>query len=244
MVVSKRPDPDVEAELATRAAALHTPVQLALLGPDRPDLTSAAESVLEALGVAVPEWPVWPDSAPSRPSGPVVPHRPGWLRGLFVGGTLCEEAMLLATPALGAIRSNVPLRPELALDASLRADGHLMIDFGDDRLTQGRAHPLIDPDLRLAHLDRLGADPATSVLLLDVVLGHAAEPDPAARLAPIVVRALSHGVSVVVALVGTRDDPQGLEQQAGALAAAGAEVHLSNARAALRAVGMVSGDRS
>ena len=61
-----------------------------------------------------------------------------------------------------------------------------MVDFGDDELTQGRAHPMIDPTLRLEHLARVAADPATGVLLLDVVLGHGAEPDPAALLAPAI----------------------------------------------------------
>ena len=86
---------------------------------------------------------------------------------------------------------------------------------------------MIDPTLRLEHLARAAADPDTAVLLLDVVLGHGAEPDPAALLAP----ALS-GVRqpVVVAVVGTAADPQGLDRQVRALADAGAEVHLSNAR--------------
>ncbi len=81
------------------------------------------------------------------------------------------------------------------------------MDFGDDAYTTGRAHPMIDPTLRLEHLARAAADPDTAVLLLDVVLGHGAEPDPAALLAP----ALS-GVRqpVVVAVVGTAADPQGL----------------------------------
>jgi FdrA protein len=124
-----------------------------------------------------------------------------------------------------------------------------MVDFGDDGLTQGRAHPMIDPTLRLEHLARLAADPATGVLLLDLVLGHGAEPDPAALLGPAVERAVAAAarggrtLRVVVACVGTDHDPQGLTRQATALAAAGAEVHLSNAQAARRAVGLVGGTR-
>src|ERR687889_1364305 len=94
--------------------------------------------------------------------------------------------MLIASELLGPVRSNIPLSPELALGPDLAHDGHLMVDFGDDRLTQGRAHPMIDPTLRLEQLARFGADPATGVLLLDVVLGHGAEPDPAASLAPAI----------------------------------------------------------
>jgi FdrA protein len=242
VVVSKPPAPEVARALEEYAAGLATPVDLALLGPGRPDLTAAAAAVVAALGRPEPTWPTWGTPA----TGPVS----GSLRGLFVGGTLCDEAMIVAAERLGPIRSNIPLSPELALDSSLAASadggGHLMIDFGDDELTQGRAHPMIDPTLRLEHLARLAADPATGVLLLDVVLGHGAEPDPAALLAPALERAVASAgrpLPVVVACVGTEHDPQGLTRQATALAAAGAEVHLSNAQAARRAVELVEGSR-
>jgi FdrA protein len=168
---------------------------------------------------------------------------------MFVGGTLCDEAMLLATEALGPVRSNIPLSPDLALGPTLTADAHTMVDFGDDALTAGRAHPMIDATLRLEHLSRAAADPDTAVLLLDVVLGHGAEPDPAATLAPAVARARERAretgrdLPVVVACVGTDADPQQLTRQAEALAAAGAEVHLSNAAAARRAIALTGGPR-
>jgi FdrA protein len=47
----------------------------------------------------------------------------------------------------------------------------------------------------------------------------------------------------VIALVGTASDPQDLSRQAVQLAAAGAEVHLSNAAATRRAVELVGGLR-
>jgi FdrA protein len=46
---------------------------------------------------------------------------------------------------------------------------------------------------------------------------------------------------VVVALVGTDHDPQDRHRQSEQLAAAGAEVHLSNAGAARRAVELLGG---
>ncbi|HET7385971.1 MAG TPA: hypothetical protein VFJ19_04825, partial [Nocardioidaceae bacterium] len=203
---------------------------------------AAAEALLEEMGRPVPTWPTWSAPVigevaqrPPRNAGP-------YLRGLFVGGTMCDEAMLVAGEALGPVRSNIPLSPELALDSSLTAEAHLMIDFGDDALTQGRAHPMIDPTLRTEHLARAAADPQTGAVLLDVVLGHGAEPDPAAGLAPAITKAREgRDLPVVVALVGTEVDPQVLSRQAEALATAGAEVHLSNAAATRRAVETISG---
>ncbi|UYM06135.1 FdrA family protein [Solicola gregarius] len=233
VIVSKPPADDVAAALREFAGTLETPVQFALLGAGQPDITEAAESVLATLDRTVPGWPHWGSAAEARATG--------FLRGLFVGGTMCDEAMLLAAEELGPIRSNIPLDPAYALDASMTADAHLMIDFGDDSMTAGRAHPMIDPTLRLDYLTRTAADPQTGVVLLDVVLGHGADADPAATLAPAIRQVA--GAPVVVACVGTEADPQVLGRQAAALAEAGAEVFLSNAQAVRRAVALTGGSR-
>ena len=168
----------------------------------------------------------------------------GVLRGLFAGGTLCDEAMVIASDRLGPIRSNIPLRPELRLAPRGTGTGHAMIDFGDDELTMGRAHPMIDQSLRLERLAAVAADPAVTAVLLDVVLGHGAHPDPAAELAPAIAEARASGrVSVVVSLIGAAADPQGLGRQAAALQAAGAEVFASNAAAARFACDLIEGAR-
>jgi FdrA protein len=236
VIVSKPPDDDVAAEVRSYADGLDTPVELALLGRGQPDLTAAAEAVLVRLGHDVPAWPSYGEAAPATTGRA--------LRGLFVGGTLCDEAMLVATEVLGPVHSNIPLSPELALGPDLAAPaggaGHTMVDFGDDALTAGRAHPMIDPTLRLEHLARVAADDDTAVVLLDVVLGHGSEPDPAALLGPAIAAVRQ---PVVVAVVGTDADPQGLGRQVDALVAAGAEVHLSNARATRRALELMEGLR-
>lgn len=234
VVVSKPPAEEVAEALARDAQALGTPVELGLLGRGQRDLTAVAEAVLQRLGHEAPEWPVHGADNTGPATGPL-------LRGLFVGGTLCDESMLMATEALGPIRSNIPLSDDLALDGELLVDDHTMVDFGDDALTQGRAHPMIDPTLRNEQLARAAADPATGVILLDLVLGHGAEPDPAALLAPAIAEARrDRPVPVVVSLVGTDLDPQGLGAQRDALVAAGAEVHLSNAAATRRALDLLS----
>ncbi|HSE07528.1 MAG TPA: FdrA family protein [Nocardioidaceae bacterium] len=242
VVVSKPPAEEVAASLREFAAGLSTPVHFALLGEGQPDLTAAAESVLSALGRPEPKWKSWGAGTASAATG-------GYLRGLFVGGTLCDEAMLMTAAALGPVKSNIPLSPELQLDSSLVAESHTMVDFGDDALTAGRAHPMIDPTLRLENLARVAADPSTAVVLMDVVLGDGAEPDPAAALAPAILAAKADAhasgrdLPVVVACVGTEDDPQQLSRQARALAGAGAEVFLSNAQATRRAIELTGGSR-
>ncbi len=210
LLVSKPPADEVAASLTAYADGLGTPVLTALLGPGRPDLTAATEEVLRRLGRDVPVWPV---------AGRAEPGSGTRLHGLFVGGTLKEEAAVLC--------------------AAAGADA-VLVDFGDDDYTEGRAHPMIDPSLRLERLAEVAADPTTGVILLDVVLGHGAEDDPAASLAPALA-----GVRppVVVAVVGTAHDPQDRDRQVAALVAAGAEVHLSNAGATRRALALLGRPR-
>jgi FdrA protein len=234
VVLSKPPAPRVADEVRAHADRLTTPVVVAPLGPNAPDLTAAVEQVLQHLNAPVPAWLAW--TPPTVRMGPG-----GWLRGLYSGGTLCIEASVIAAAGLGTVRSNAPLRPEWTV--STGTDGHVVLDLGADEYTLGRPHPMLDLGPRLAMLEREAADPRTAVLLLDVVLGHGAHPDPSADLAPAIRAALQRPepLSVVVALVGTPDDPQGLTRQASALCDAGAEVYLSNATAARRATTVARG---
>ena len=230
VLVSKPPDDDVARSVAGYVATMSTPVVLGYLGAGRPDLTATAREVVRRLGA---DWPT-----PRRWGFAKPPPRPGHLRGLFTGGTLCDEAMLIAADVLGPVASNIPLPGAARLGPDLGADGHAFIDFGDDRLTVGRPHPMIDPSLRQQRLRAELADPACAVVLLDVVLGHGAHPDPATDLAAAVDGATT---TVVVTLVGTRDDQQGLEAQAERLVDAGALVHASNAAATREALSMLEG---
>jgi FdrA protein len=213
VVISKPPADEAASALTTYAGGLATPVELALLGPGRPDLTAATEALLRRLGHEAPAWPVHGRSAPGAGTR---------LHGLFVGGTLKDEAA------------------QLVAAAGIDPDRVELVDFGDDAYTTGRAHPMIDPSLRLEHLARVADDPETAVILLDVVLGHGAEPDPAASLAPAIGDLRP---PVVVTVVGTTHDPQGLDGQVAALVGAGAEVHLSNAGATRRALELLGGAR-
>jgi FdrA protein len=217
IVVSKPPDPAVAGEIERAVARCVTPVVVALLGANDVTLEAAAASAVAALGAPESPLRIW---LPDVPLG----ARPGPLRGLFSGGTLRDEARSIATVALGAV----------AVEPT--ADGHRLVDYGADEFTRGRAHPMIDQSLRLAALaDASGA----GAVLLDVVLGYGAHPDPAAELAPVVAELIVGGAPVVVALCGTQRDPQGRDRQAEALRGAGAEVYLSNAAAARRSVDLI-----
>jgi len=238
VVLSKPPAQEVADRIAAVAATMATPVTLALLGDGQPDLAQRAEEVIAAVGGVVPDrWPTWGE----RPTA----GEPGRLVGLFSGGTLCAEATLIARAELGTVRANVVVEEAHRLHGFDPVDEHMLIDLGEDEFTRGRPHPMIDQRLRL---DRIRIEAARArVLLLDVVLGHAAHRDPASELSPVLDevrrRATEQGrqLDVIISLCGTASDPQGLERQAALLVEAGAFVALSNAEAARTAVAIAGG---
>jgi succinyl-CoA synthetase alpha subunit len=168
-----------------------------------------------------------------------------YLRGLFSGGTLCYEAQviwrdLLAEPVL----SNAPLDEAHRLPDSAHSQGHTAVDLGEEEFTVGRPHPMIDNDLRIRRLLQEAGDPQVAVIVLDVVLGYGAHPDPASELGTAVRQArqlagqAGRELIVVASVTGTDGDPQNLGRQVEALRAAQVVVCGSNAAAA-RLAGMI-----
>jgi FdrA protein len=246
VLVSKPPAPAVARSLLAGLGG--KPTVAALVGLDDPPpapprvrpvgtLEEAAAAAVGLLGLPAPRPGDGLAEPVARAAAGLGPGREA-VRGLFSGGTLCYEAMVLLSRELGPVHSNVPLRPAWGMPAP---DGaHVCLDLGEEEYTRGRPHPMIDPEARVAEIRRQAGDPTTAVLLLDVVLGHGAHPDPASVLAPACADAASRpGGPVVVAYVlGTEADPQGLAGQRGQLAEAGCLLAPTGARAALMAAGL------
>lgn len=234
VVLSKPPAPEVATAVTEAAQDLDTPVEMALLGPGRDDLTTIANRVATVLGHDALSPASWPADPPPEP-------REGRLVGLFAGGTLATEAALAAAERLDEVHANVAGGVTTDLAAAITAAGHVVVDLGEDDYTRGRPHPMIDQTLRLERIEAEAPD--TAVLLLDVVLGHGAHPDPAGQLAPALNAAheVNPHLAVVVSLCGAAGDPQGREAQAIALHVAGASVYLSNAEAVAAALALIEG---
>jgi FdrA protein len=94
---------------------------------------------------------------------------------------------------------------------------------------------MLDPAARVTHIQGAADDPSTAAILLDVVLGHGAHPDPASVLAPACadITNRSGGPAVVAYVLGTDADPQGRAGQRRRLAEAGCLLAPTGARAAL-----------
>ena len=171
-----------------------------------------------------------------------------YLRGLFSGGTLCYEAQVIWKEMLdNPVYSNAPLPGGNALPDSTKSRQHTAVDLGEEEFTVGRPHPMFDNDLRIRRLLQEARDPEVAVIMLDVVLGYGAHPDPASELGRAVeeARALARGegreLLVAASVTGTEDDPQSLSQTTLTLERAGVIVCDSNSAAARLTGLLVSG---
>lgn len=257
LVVSKPPAPAVAERVLAALAATAKPAVACFLGSDpstveRPGVR-AARTLEDAAALAVAAST---GSPPPRPEagaletaaagarGSLAPGR-RFVRGLYSGGTFGYEASLLLSERLGRVRANTPVRPEDALEDVWASVGHTVVDLGDDVFTRGRPHPMIDQRLRVERIGREAADPEVAVILLDVVLGYGAHPDPAAELVSAIAETKAAtgggGPAFVASVCGTEADPQSLSRQEAALREAGVLLADSNAAAVRLAASIAEG---
>ena len=202
-------------------------------------LEAGALGVLDLLGVKRPDLVGGLEQRVTEAVEPLSATRTV-IRGLFSGGTLCYESLVILGDTVGPVYSNVPLEPSLRVPAP--PSSHVCLDLGEEEYTVGRPHPMIDPAARIEMLDELAQDPAVAVLLLDVVLGYGAHEDPASQLAPACAQAVQRGVVVVAYVLGTHTDPQDYTRQREILQQAGCIVTETAARASLAAAAVALRD--
>ena len=88
-----------------------------------------------------------------------------YIRGLFCGGTLCDETLFAVMEKHGDVYSNIQPDPEFRLQDINRSIKHTFLDFGDDDFTNGKPHPMIDPTNRISRLIEEARDPEVAVIV-------------------------------------------------------------------------------
>ncbi|TQS74903.1 acyl-CoA synthetase FdrA [Ornithinibacillus gellani] len=162
------------------------------------------------------------------------------IKGLFSGGTLASEAAVLISDALG-------LGSEITnVDGYvLKENGHEVVDLGDDKYTQGKPHPMIDPETRAKFIEKAAEDESTAVIVLDYVLGYGSHEDMASALMPSIEKAVATAkengrtLHVVASVCGTDNDPQSYQGHRDRLKEAGIIVKDSNNEAVRTAMNIV-----
>jgi FdrA protein len=170
-----------------------------------------------------------------------------YVRGVFSGGTFANEAAMLLCDLAGTVYTNGSIKKAAPLPDPRRSQGHTCVDLGEDIFTVGRPHPMLEPVMRRERLLAEAEDPETAVVLLDVVIGYGAHPDPAGALVELIrearqlAKAEGRNLPIVASVCGVDADPQNRTVQVRKLEAAGVLVMPSNFQATCLAAQIATG---
>lgn len=257
VIISKPPADEVAKKVFTAANSINKKVVLCLLGADKREglgeniiqCSSLEETAVKAASLALgrrTELKAAEDYYDIINNFDNI-RRPEqkYVRGVFCGGTLCDEAMTVFRRKGIKVFSNVPAGDDEKLEYIEKSTGNTFLDMGDDYFTKGKPHPMIEPGLRNKRIIQEALDPETAVMIIDVEIGHGSHADPAglaaeaAALADIELSRLERKVLWIAVLIGTEEDPQNYEEQMKKLRSCGFMVFESNVRAAEFAAGLV-----
>lgn len=255
VVISKPPSKKVRNEIVELLHSVTKPVVAIFLG-EKPDHHEGdvylAHTLEETARIAV-------DLANNRDIKPNYQENINYevitplakektVKGLYSGGTLAAEAGMLISEALelgGLIKKEGYI---------LNANGYEVIDLGDDMYTQGKPHPMIDPEVRIAKIKEYAKDENTGVILLDCVLGYGSHPSMAGALSNVIKESVQvakengRELYFVATVCGTEQDPQSYEESVKILKECGVLVQDSNAKAVrlalkLKGIELVEADK-
>lgn len=245
-IVSKPADQSVMDKILAFAKAVPKPIVLCFMGGQ---LTSPAkhihiaETLEEAAVLSMQLSQGRKDEAASLPvdkqalTSDLKPEQ-RYIRGVYCGGTLSYESLLLLRDLNEDLYANVHLDGVRTLVDPKQSLAHTIVDLGDDFFTVGRPHPMIDPSLRNQRLAAEFKDPTTAIILLDLVLGYGAHENPAQLIKETIEQARSQSDErrvepiMIASICGTDLDAQGYQKQKQILEATGMIVCDSNAQAA------------
>ena len=253
VIVSKPPDPEVALKVLNAASASKKPVVVNFIGGDHEQvraagcepaatLKEAAQKAVTIAGKKTPDSGQIEDSfdkaLPAKEKN-AYKHGQRYLRALFSGGTLAYETLIILQKSTANIFTNLSFPQANIITDVYKSQEHTIIDFGEDEFTQGRLHPMIDPALRNTRIIAESKDPETAVIMIDLVLGYNAHPDPAGsaleaiREAQKIAAADGRHITFVATVCGTDQDIQNRSEQVAKLEKEGVLVFPSNADAAL-----------
>ncbi|MFA5623530.1 MAG: acyl-CoA synthetase FdrA [Bradymonadales bacterium] len=256
-LVSKPAHPDSMAKIMARAERMNLPIIACFLGASteiaHPKNVHIATRLDEAVDMVEA---VLRGETPKRSDKAIIsetclaklqerkaklPATRKNIKGLFSGGTLCDEALYMAKSLkLEKIQSNLVADSDPMAIINDGQNANLFLDMGDDKFTRGRPHPMIEFGYRMERVRAEAARAETAVILLDLVIGYGSHKDPLAALLPVIEEFNKDSDPVfVLSITGTAQDPQNLEQIKTQVKAAGAWIAKSNAQAAAMAIEFV-----
>lgn len=252
VLISKPPAESVARAIVEAAGSCRKPVVVCFIGD-----SSHAESIdgvyrcssTYDAAVAATSIALGRNVAPAIPTEPIsaTPYAPQqkFARGLFCGGTICDEVLHRFLDTFRDTYSNIAKSPDHRLAEGEKPHGHCLIDLGSDEFTVGRPHPMIDPSLRNLKIVEAAKDPEVAVIALDFVLGYGSHENPVGAAAEAIAEAtdIAHtagrNLKIVAYVLGTPADPQDKQAQIALLADWGVETCSSVADLANCAIQLV-----
>ena len=250
-MISKPPSKIVLNRILDLVSTFNKPVVACFLGASSSDFDGsnvfATETLEEAAKVLVTlSKGLNPHETPIENRDPKLQlsneNTGKYIRGIYTGGTLAYESILILKKQLSETYSNISSDPNYLLNDVETSLKHTIMDMGDDFFTNGRPHPMIDPTLRSERLIKEVKDPETAVLLLDCVIGYGSHEDPAGELLKAINKAMEHAthpITLIASVCGTSSDPQNRGEQENKLRSAGVIVLDTNAQAARLATNLI-----
>ncbi|MCY9548805.1 acyl-CoA synthetase FdrA [Lysinibacillus xylanilyticus] len=247
-VISKPPAEEVQRKVLNVLRNIDKPVVTLFLG-DKPSYQEAniyhAYTLEEAAVVSVQlsngDKPNFKPTTVENVNVQLKDSQVG-IKGYYSGGTLASEAAMLIRDAFNDTKTE-----EKKDGYILKTKNHEIIDLGDDVYTKGKPHPMIDPENRIAMLEKSMNDQETAVIMIDNVIGNGGHEDMASALAPTIKRILDNArqdgrqLAVLVTVVGTAQDIQGYDKQIDILQTSGAIICKTNDQMVRTAIQLVGG---
>jgi FdrA protein len=165
-----------------------------------------------------------------------------YIRGLYTGGTLADEALIMFDREIGNIYSNNQSKEDFIPADPNKSIEHTIVDLGDDVYTVGRPHPMIDPSTREDRIKIEVEDEQMAVMLLDIVLGYGSHEDPAGAILDSMREAKEKFdkrggyLSIITSITGTEGDFQSIDATKSKLESIGCIVMPSNFQASTLAL--------
>ena len=248
VLISRKPADSVLQALAGRIRLCKKPVVACFMGADRAvveasgalwagDLDGCAQQALSLIGKRIDFDSEEALDALARSAIEGMAPQQKYVRGIYCGGTYCDEVMQTMQEAIGGIHSNCPLLPGLRLADSRASVGNTVIDSGEEEFTRGRPHPTLEPSMRLPLIEKEAQDPQTAVILLDFILTPPEHIAPAGVTLRVLTKAMEDArarggkLAVVCSVLGTDADLQNVTLQRQKLRDAGVYVCRSNRQA-------------
>ncbi|MFE6734145.1 acyl-CoA synthetase FdrA [Microbacterium sp. NPDC057650] len=254
VLISKPPAEEVAEKVLAVAGAASKPVFVTFLGSDRAEsghenvtmVTAGTKplaiAAVVASGIDESTLDKHPLNIPlvEEVRAKLAPEQK-YIRGLFCGGTLCDESMFAALGKYDNVYSNIQKNPAYKIGAMDASKEHTFLDMGDDDFTNGRPHPMIDPSLRLQRIVAEADDPEVGVIAMDFVLGFGSHEDPVGVTIPAITEAKAKAAArgqhleILGYVLGTDLDTPAIGEQVAKLEAAGVTIASSSTNLGLLA---------